>query len=258
MSDITSPNTTPGAVALVGSGEYTDAMNKTDLQLLETLGGPAAARVVLLPIASGLETNGPSHWNGMGQRHFTALGVGDICPSLIIDAASAADPAQLDLLRGANFFYFSGGNPQHVIASLRGSPAWDLILSAYQRGAVMAGCSAGAMAMSGYTITARLSFTNDAISFVPSLGVVPQVIVFPHFDRMMGRLGKLALQTRLLTAPQGSYPVGIDEDTALVRLAPPDTTIGKATWRVIGRQSVTIFWPGTSPQTLSTGEEVEL
>ncbi len=258
MSDITSPNATPGALALVGSGEYTDAMNKADRLLLGTIGGPTAARVVLLPIASGLEANGPSYWNDLGQRHFAALGVGDIRSSLIIDAASASDPAQLDLLRDANFFYFSGGNPNHVIASLRGSPAWEIILSAYQRGAVMAGCSAGAMAMSGYTISARMSFTSDAIKFVPSLGVVPQVIVFPHFDRMIGRLGKLALQTRLLTAPKESFPVGIDEDTALIRLAPPDAATGKARWRVVGRQSVTIFWPGISPQTLSEGEEVEL
>ena len=258
MSTEITPTATVGAIALVGSGEYTDAMNATDHYLLETLGGPAAARVVLLPTAAGLESNGPSHWNGMGQRHFAALGVRDIRPSLIIDAQSASDPAQLDLLRDANFFYYSGGNPQHVIASMRGTPAWDLIVAAYHRGAVLAGCSAGAMAMSGYTVAMRMAFTSDALSFVPALGIAPHAIVFPHFDRMLGRLGKLAMQTRLLTAPDGSVPVGVDEDTALVRLTPPDPATGTATWRVMGRQTVTIFWRGQNAQTLKAGEEVSL
>ena len=114
MQDGTRP--TAGAIALVGSGEYLHAMDSTDTYLIETLGGIETARVVLLPTASGLEVNGPSYWNELGQEHFQALGVQDIRTRVIINRTAASDPQQLALLRGANFYYFSGGNPQHIIA----------------------------------------------------------------------------------------------------------------------------------------------
>ena len=250
-----------GAVALVGSGEYTDAMNETDRYLIDTLGGPANARVALLPVASGLEPDSPKYWNELGIRHFTALGVRDIRPSWILNAAGAHDPIQLDLLRGANFYYFSGGNPQHVISSMRGSPAWEIISAAYANGAVLAGCSAGAMAMSGYTLSLRFAFSGSGpVEFVESLAVVPQVIVFPHFDRILGRMGSAALRTRLVKAPAGAIPIGVDEDTALVRIALPDagSQDGRARWRVMGRQTATIFWPGAAHQVLQVGDEVAL
>jgi hypothetical protein len=70
-------------------------------------------------------------------------------------------------------------------------------------------------------------------------------------------MSRAALRTRLVKAPQGAIPVGVDEDTALVRVAltNPD---GKARWRVMGRQSVTIFWPDAAPQVLHTGDEATL
>ena len=247
-----------GAVALVGSGEYTDAMNETDRHLIDTLGGPSRVRVALLPTASGLEPGSPKYWNDLGVSHFTALGVSETRPAWILDARTAHDPAQLELLREANFYYFSGGNPQHVISSMRGSPAWEIISAAYANGAVLAGCSAGAMAMSGYTLSLRLAFSgNGPVEFVESLAVVPHVIVFPHFDRILGRIGAAALRTRLVKAPQGAIPIGVDEDTALVRIALPGPD-GKAKWRVMGRQTVTIFWPGSAPQALHIGDEVAL
>src|SRR5579859_7232910 len=167
-----------GAVALVGSGEYTGAMAETDRYLLSTLGGAGATRVALLPTASGLEPDGPARWNALGQRHFAGLGVTDIRPVHIIDAASAADPEQVALLREANFFYFSGGDPQYLITTLRGSPAWDVITAAYARGAVLAGCSAGAMALAGCTLALRQVMVGTQAEWVDALGVVPHLIVF--------------------------------------------------------------------------------
>ncbi len=255
---MTDTQTTPGAIALVGSGEYTNAMNETDTYLLQTLGGPTAARVALLPTASGLETGSPDRWNGMGQRHFAALGVPDIRSTMVIDAASAADPATIEPLRDANFFYFSGGNPQHTIEALRGSPAWEIITAAYAQGAVMAGCSAGAMAMSGLTIGLRFNLIGDKIEWKDALGVAPQLIVFPHFDRMPSFAGAPVVRKILGAIPAGHTGVGVDEDTALVRLTAPDPQTGQARWRVMGRQSVSLF-EGVAPKhVLASGAEVTL
>ena len=259
--------TTSGALALVGSGEYTDAMNSTDAWLLQTLGGPTAARVALLPTASGLEANSPRMWNEMGQRHFAALGVQDIRSTWILNHEAAADPAQLDLLRGANFFYLSGGNPQHTIDALRDTSAWDIMRTAYAQGAVLAGCSAGAMAMGGYTISLRQVMagviTGGPQDWAPALGVVPRVVVFPHFDRMPRMLSQPTLQRLIHGAPAGRVMLGIDERTALVRITPPqqdgaEGIAGQARWRVMGEQTVSVFTSNTEAQILQVGDEITL
>lgn len=248
----------PGAIALVGSGEYLDAMNTTDAYLLETLGGAEKARVVLLPTASGREVNGPSYWNDLGLRHFTKLGVKDIRATGIIDAASANDPEQLALLREADFYYFSGGDPQQIIQSMRGSAAWPIITDGYERGAVLAGCSAGAMALGGYTISIRQMMQSGHSAWADALGIVPQLVIFPHFDRMANFISNVVFQGLINTLPGGRTIVGVDENTALVRLAPPADNTDKARWRVMGQQSVKVFRRGQQTQILRVGDEIEL
>lgn len=245
-----------GALALVGSGEYTDAMLETDEALLATIGGASGARVVLLPTAAGLEKDGPSYWNNLGLAHFRRLGVSDIRPTLILDKQSAADPVQVGLLRGADFYYFSGGDPRHIITSLRGSPAWEVITQAQRAGAVLAGCSAGAMAMSGYTLPLRAIISGLATGapgdWAPALATVPHVVVFPHFDRLPGNLSGAMLRRLSHAAPAGVALVGVDEDTALVRVDPPGEQGGH--WRVMGRQTVHIYRRDAEPLRLGAGE----
>lgn len=251
----------PGALALVGAGEYTDAMLETDTALLATVGGAGSARVALLPTAAGLEENGPTYWNNLGLEHFTRLGVRAIRPTLILDRASANDPAQVELLADVDFYYFSGGNPQHLIASLRGSAAWEVIARRQAQGAVLAGCSAGAMAMSGYTVPLRALLsgliTGGPGDWLPALGTVPQVVVFPHFDRIPSAVREPTLRRLAHAAPDGVTLVGVDEDTALVRLEPA-TEVGAQSWRVMGRQSVHLYRKDAAPLTLKAGESTTL
>lgn len=251
----------PGALALVGAGEYTDAMLETDTALLATIGGASGARVALLPTASGLEPDSPAYWNKLGLEHFRKLGVSDIRATLILDRASADDPAQVALLRDVDFYYFSGGNPQHLISSLRGSAAWDVIAQGQAEGAALAGCSAGAMAMSGYTLPLRAMLsgliTGAPGDWLPALATVPQVVVFPHFDRMPSAVREPTLRRLAKAAPAGVSLVGVDEDTAFVRLEPM-ATVGAQTWRVMGRQSVHLYRRDAEPVTLRAGETATL
>lgn len=251
----------PGALALVGAGEYTDAMLETDAALLGTVGGARGARVALLPTASGLEANGPKYWNDLGVSHFQKLGVSDIRPTRIIDHASANDPAQVELLRDVDFYYFSGGSPQHLIESMRGSAAWALIAEAQRaRGAVMAGCSAGAMAMSGYTLPLRAVIagvvTGAPGDWQEALAVVPGVVVFPHFDRIPRAVSDPMLRRLAHAAPASVAMVGVDEDTALVRLAASPTATQE--WLTMGRQSVRVYRKGAEPVTLAAGGRITL
>ncbi len=250
--------TKPGTVALVGSGEYLDVMNEVDTYLLGTVGSASAARVALLPTASGLEPNGPTSWNNLGLQHFKQLGVQDTCATQIIDREHAFDVEQVELLQGANFFYFSGGNPQHVIETMQDSPAWNVIKTAYEQGAVLVGCSAGAMMMGGYTISIRQAMQGSAMDFVPGLAIVPQVIVFPHFDRMSGFLSQNRFKDLLQAVPANTTVIGVDENTALVRIEPSEDVGKLALWRVMGSQTVSVFSREGLEQKLRVGEEVTI
>lgn len=254
----TNPRKSFGMIALVGSGEYLDVMNEVDTYLLSTIGGASAARVALLPTASGLEPNGPTSWNNLGLQHFKQLAVQDIRATRIIDREHAFDAAQVELLQGANFFYFSGGNPQHVIETMQDSPAWNVIKTAYERGAVLAGCSAGAMMMGGYTVSIRQAMQGSAMDFVPALAIVPQVVVFPHFDRMSGFLSQSRFKDLLGAVPANTTVIGIDENTALVRIEPSEDAAQPARWRVMGSQTVSMFSREGEVRRLRVGEEVML
>jgi cyanophycinase len=231
-----------GPVALVGSGEYLDVMLETDRWLLEQVGGPARARVVVLPTASGLEEpSSPARWMRMGIEHFTRLGAqGAAAP--ILDRAAAHDPQWTELLSAADLIYFSGGNPHHVVATLRGTPAWDVVLRRHHQGAALAGCSAGAMALCGLMVD-RLRAAHDGAepAWQPALDVLPALIVLPHFDRMAAFVGHETLARTLAAVPAGSTLVGIDEDTALVRLDATQDAAGSTSWQVMGRRSVSLF-----------------
>src|SRR2546423_1673691 len=134
----TPPST--GPLAMLGSGEYTPAMDETDLALLDRSGGRAAARVVVLPTAAGLEEpSSPRQWLQRGLDHFARLGV-QVDGVPILTRADAHDHQWLTLLEAATLIYFSGGSPQYLVEMLSGTPAWATIVARHGQGAALAGC----------------------------------------------------------------------------------------------------------------------
>ena len=102
------------------------------------------------------------------------------------------------------------------------------MLEAWEGGAALAGCSAGAMSLTSWVPDIRHPLrTAD-----PGLGVVPTLRVIPHFDRFVSWMPDL-VGRYLAKAPAGVTVLGIDEDTALVGE-------GDA-WMVHGRQSVWVL-----------------
>lgn len=248
---MTTHPTRPGAIALVGSGEYLPQMREIDLLLLGTVAA-TPPRVALLPTASGLELGMPERWNGMGAEHFRALGA-QVTPVQLISRPDAHDPAVVAALAGAGMYYFSGGNPEHVIETLRDSPAWQVIHDGWLAGAALAGCSAGAMMLGSYTLSVRSVMRGQAPRWVPALGVVPGIVVMPHFDRIADFAGPEVFQAILASAPAGVTLIGVDEDTALVRLGGTG-----ARWQALGRQGVSVFGPDGGRTIYRAGEFVEL
>jgi cyanophycinase len=231
--------TTEGPIALVGSGEFLPVMDEIDTAIIERLGGAAGSRVAVIPTASGLEeAESPTRWARMGVEHFRRLGARvEAVP--ILNRWDTADPAMLAVLEAADFYYFSGGNPVHLIDTMRDSPAWEIIARRHRRGAALAGCSAGAMAICGQTSRFRGLRDEDAPAWTPALGILPQLIVVPHFDRIASFIGQDAVDRLVRNVPKGSTLLGIEEDTALVRL---DGDV----WWVMGQRKVWTFGAGES------------
>jgi cyanophycinase len=214
----------PGPIALVGSGEFLPVMEPVDAALLD--GRPS--RVVFLPTAAAPE--GPErvdYWLRLGTEHYRRLGAEPV-PLRVLDRDDADDPANAAVVAGAGLVYLSGGNPGYLADTLRGTAVLEAILAAWRAGAALAGCSAGACAL---TAVADNVSTGESR---PGLAVVPELVVLPHFDRIE-RWAPGIVARRAAGLSSGQVLVGIDEETALVS--------GDAGWRVEGRQNVWIVDP---------------
>jgi cyanophycinase len=230
-----------GAIALVGSGEYLPQMDAVDRLLLGQV-DRQSAHVVVLPTAAGLEDPAsPKRWARLGVSHFSQLGAHVDAINILV-REDAFDVRWLPLLEQADLIYLSGGSPRHLVQTLEGSPAWQAIRMRHAAGAVLAGCSAGAMAFGGWSLQPRRLWSDADAAAQPAnwysaLGLVPNIIVLPHFDRWVSRMGQATLRRLAASSPAGATLVGVDEDTALVCLNPGAPSV----WHVLGRQGVSIL-----------------
>src|SRR5262249_26947835 len=206
--------------------------------------------VALLPTASGLEEGAPERWNRMGAGHFAALGA-QVAPLMLLTRDDAADPRIVAALRSSDLFYFSGGDPQHLVETMRGTPAWDAIRERYAAGAVIAGCSAGAMMLGGYTLGIRALMNGQPPQWPAALGLLPHIAVMPHFDRAAQFVGEALFHALIAAAPADVTLVGVDEDTALLHV--PATG-----WQVLGRPTVSVFGSAGARAIYRAGERVPL
>jgi cyanophycinase-like exopeptidase len=245
-------------VALVGSGEFLPVMEPVDRALLQ--GRPP--RAAFLPTAAALEGDARvAYWLDLGRRHYEQLGVEPV-PVPVRDRQDAEDPAMAALVHDVGLVYLSGGDPHLLSSTLRGTAVWSAILEAWQGGAALAGCSAGAMALTagapwglrprrtGPTFDAAVGEPSEptggadrdgdggAVEAVANgLDLVPGIAVVPHFD-MIERWRPGAVERFLDWRPAGTVLVGIDEETALVG-------DGRgSSWRVEGRGGVWVLEPG--------------
>jgi cyanophycinase len=235
-----------GLIALVGAGEYLPVMNEIDRHLLASANtNGRAPRVVCLPTAAGQEGEASvGRWLRMGVEHFEALGA-EVTPTHIIDRASANDPQWESALESADLIYFSGGNPMYLYETMQGSRAWAAAQKAWERGAVYAGCSAGAMILAQRVP----NFRAAGLTSMDAFKVIPATFVIPHFDRMRGLWSAYLFGVRR-QLKDDQFILGVDEDTALVGTL-------NGSWQVMGKGRAHII-TRDSQKDFSAGETVEL
>ncbi|MDQ1428310.1 MAG: cyanophycinase [Acidimicrobiaceae bacterium] len=210
----------PGPLALVGGAEWHDRCS-FDAGLLAASGG---REVVVLPTAAAYEH--PDRAVAWAERYFQALGA-KVRGLMVVGRADAGDGANAAVVRDARFIYLGGGSPLHLRSVLKDSKVWQALEEAWHDGAVVAGSSAGAMALCDPMIDPR----GGALTL--GLGLVEQVAVLPHANTWSP---EKAHRTFSL-ATGGLRIAAIDEQTALIR--EPD-----GTWRTEGAGSVVIYVDG--------------
>jgi cyanophycinase len=214
---------------IIGGGEdRTD--NKEVLTKFVALSGGVERPLVVLTAASTV----PEKIWDMYVEALHALGATNLRHVRVDERADADDPALADIVAGASGIFMSGGDQKRLVASIGGTRIEQAMREAYsQRGACIAGTSAGASAMCTHMLAegkAELAPEKNAVRLGAGLGLVHRVVIDQHFSQRhrIHRLLSVVAQTPFLIG------AGIDEDTALI-------VHGRSGIEVIGEGMVTVL-----------------
>jgi cyanophycinase len=198
------------AIARVGSGEYSLAMQELETQLLHrAISQGKKNTFIQIPTASSHEGDSSREkWKRLGQEQSDRIG--SECIYLPIhEREDAFNPEFVDLITAAGLIYFSWGDPHRVAEIYKDSPVWEAIVNQWQSGTSLAGCSAGAMAFGGKIIGIRRSHVSEGLNLLPDIEVIP------HYDKFLGWLPD-RVTAAIVRQDADATLLGIDEDTALV------------------------------------------
>lgn len=213
-------SSSPGPLALVGSGEYLPSMQGIEAELIAGR-APRYVQVATAAVPDGEEV--VAKWERLGQEQARRIGVEPVTITLRT-REDGEDLSLIEQLNGAGLIYFSGGNPGFLADTLRGTPFIEQVIELWSNGTALAGCSAGAMAMTSWIPSLRHPIKGGTEGF----GLLPHLRVLPHFDTFPRWVPDVI--TRVMhELPEGVSVVGIDEDTAIIG--------GPEQWKVSGRGS---------------------
>ncbi|HEY0142291.1 MAG TPA: cyanophycinase [Thermoanaerobaculia bacterium] len=189
----------------IGGNEEKRPVRASILAAFVRRSGAAEARIVIIPSASMK----PAERAARYTRIFSKLGAGEI---RTVDAHNGVSEQEREAIRNATGIFVTGGSQVRLMDALRATECVELIRDAVRDGAVYAGTSAGASALSRRMIagSTRTKGTEN-VEFDEGLGLIPFAIVDQHFSERR-RL------SRLLTASNAHAMtgIGIDENTAIV------------------------------------------
>jgi cyanophycinase len=172
----------------------------------------AGGRVVVCKVASDV----PGEvWEDY-QRCFRDMGCKDVVHLDIERRADLLLEPPLELLEGADVFFFTGGTQLKITTRFAGTRLCAAVEEFYRKGGTVAGTSAGASVMADTMLVSgpgrETHKIGETLQMAPGLGFLRDVIIDQHFAER-GRIGRLlgavAQNPRFLG-------LGIDEDTAVV------------------------------------------
>lgn len=217
----------PGLLALVGGDEFNPGNEEQDRLMVDAAGrGPA----YVVPTAAARQ--GAPQAVEHATRWFGKLGL-ELVELPVLKRTDANSKEIAERARAGGFFYLVGGDPGHVVEVLRGSRVWSAVFDAWRDGAVLAGSSAGAMALCAHTLIRKTWPNRFERRPTDALGALPGSAVLPHFDTF----GHRWIESAQRELP-GVTLIGVDERSAAVW--------SDGTWRAAGPGRVTVITESTA------------
>jgi cyanophycinase len=221
------PGLGAGPVMVIGGAE--DKMrDKLILNRFARFAGGKDGHVVVISTASSLGHEATEAYRTL----FLGLGLGTVTGLHPEVRDEADDPVAAKVLADATGVFLTGGNQSRLTQVVAGTRLGDSIANAHDRGAVLAGTSAGASAMASHMVAYGQAGTtpkNRMVQLSAGLGILDGIVIDQHFEQR-GRIGRLLA---LVAQSPSLLGVGVDEDTCAVVFT--DKTL-----HVIGRGAVTI------------------
>ncbi len=184
--------------------------------------GGINAKIVVVPTASSIPIEVAENY----MEAFTTLGCKNVH---ILDIRSKEDSEKdtsIELVKTANCMMFSGGDQSKITDRIGNTTIHKILLERYQNeeGFVIAGTSAGAMAMANEMIaggSATESFIKGAVVMYKGLGLIPDLVIDTHFIRR-GRFGR---QSEAVAKFPNLLGIGLAEDTGMIIKNGNDCTV---------------------------------
>ena len=184
--------------------------------------GGIKASIVIIPTASSI----PIEVGNSYIEAFTTLGCKNISVLDIRSKEDSEKQSSIDLIKNADCVMFSGGNQSNITNKIGGTAIHRILLDRYKNdeGFVIAGTSAGAMAMTNEMISggsASEAFFKGSVSMYKGLGLIPELIIDTHFIKR-GRFGR---QSEAVAKFPNLIGIGLAEDTGMVIKNGKDCTV---------------------------------
>ena len=212
---------------LIGGAED-KVRDKVILSRFAEAAGGTEGHVVVISTASSLGDTATERYRSL----FGGIGVGRISGLRPEERDEADSPDAAKALRDATGVFLTGGNQLRLSAVVAGTRLGDAIHRAHDRGAALAGTSAGASAMASHMMAfgrAGESPKNRMAQLAAGLGILSGVVIDQHFAER-GRFGRLL---SVIAHSPSLVGIGLDEDTCAVVHA--DRSI-----EVLGKGAVTV------------------
>jgi cyanophycinase len=234
----------PGTVVLAG-GTFIDEMG----QEVVRLAGGEKARVVLIPTAYGpTDEEGVDQFRELWSRYQPA----SIAILHTHKRADADDPEFVAPLKDATAVWFLGGVQSRLLDIYGQTLLHQEVRRVFERGGVVGGNCAGAMALGETMIVGGEDYDDDDdVVLCPGLGIVPKMVADSHWLER-NRIERLR---GVIEDHPDHFGIGIDGATAVI--------IEHGKLRFIGKSYVATVIPVANPRAVrfdawAEGWDVEL
>ncbi|PWK20865.1 cyanophycinase [Xanthomarina spongicola] len=193
--------------------------------------GGVNANIVVIPTASSIPVE-------VGENYmtaFTTLGCKNVTVLNIKSKEDSEKEESIQLINDSDCIMFSGGDQSKIKNKIGGTTIHNILLDRFknEEGFVIAGTSAGAMAMTDEMIAGgspKDAFVKGAVTMYKGLGLIPELIIDTHFIQR-GRFGRVSQAVSKFPNLVG---FGLAEDTGMIIKNGNDCT-------VIGSGMVIVF-----------------